>query len=81
MVLEDRERIARDLPDVVIQRLFATGMQLQGAVARGRHGSEHGPGGVVNMGERAHDLGGAFEVANGADGTGTVVTWRVPLTG
>jgi signal transduction histidine kinase len=31
-VLGDRERIARDLHDVVIQRLFATGMQLQGAV-------------------------------------------------
>ena len=34
VVLEDRERIARDLHDVVIQRLFATGMQLQGAVLR-----------------------------------------------
>jgi signal transduction histidine kinase len=33
-VLGDRERIARDLHDVVIQRLFAAGMQLQGA---GRH--------------------------------------------
>ena len=32
-VLEDRERIARDLHDTVIQRLFATGMALQ-AVAR-----------------------------------------------
>ncbi|GAA0559161.1 two-component system sensor histidine kinase [Paractinoplanes ferrugineus] len=32
LVLEDRERIARDLHDVVIQRLFATGMQLQGAI-------------------------------------------------
>ncbi len=31
-VLGDRERIARDLHDVVIQRLFAAGMQLQGAV-------------------------------------------------
>ncbi|AGL18244.1 GAF domain-containing sensor histidine kinase [Actinoplanes sp. N902-109] len=31
-VLEDRERIARDLHDVVIQRLFATGMQLQGVL-------------------------------------------------
>ena len=30
-VYEDRDRIARDLHDLVIQRLFATGMQLQGA--------------------------------------------------
>ena len=30
-VLGDRERIARDLHDVVIQRLFAAGMQLQTA--------------------------------------------------
>jgi signal transduction histidine kinase len=29
-VLSDRDRIARDLHDLVIQRLFATGMQLQG---------------------------------------------------
>jgi signal transduction histidine kinase len=34
VVLEDRERIARDLHDVVIQRLFATGMQLQGVAAQ-----------------------------------------------
>jgi signal transduction histidine kinase len=31
-VIEDRERIARDLHDTVIQRLFATGMSLQGTV-------------------------------------------------
>ncbi|WIM92940.1 GAF domain-containing sensor histidine kinase [Actinoplanes oblitus] len=31
-VLEDRERIARDLHDVVIQRLFATGMQLEAII-------------------------------------------------
>lgn len=31
MVFEDRERIARDLHDTVIQRLFATGMSLQAA--------------------------------------------------
>ena len=30
-VFEDRDRIARDLHDLVIQRLFATGMQLEGA--------------------------------------------------
>ena len=29
-VISDRERIARDLHDVVIQRLFATGLQVQG---------------------------------------------------
>ena len=194
-VLEDRERIARDLHDVVIQRLFATGMQLQGAVTHAgrpdtirrinaavddldatirdirrsifelrapagaslrselrdtidaaaeplgfwptldtsgpvdsaipddiipqllavlrealanaaRHAqatnvrvSVHAGaevvlrvednglgidpalarGGIVNMGERAHDLGGAFEIGSGPGGAGTVVTWRVPL--
>src|SRR5947208_5731024 len=31
-VFEDRDRIARDLHDLVIQRLFATGMQLEGVV-------------------------------------------------
>jgi signal transduction histidine kinase len=34
MVLEDRERIARDLHDTVIQRLFATGLALQGIASR-----------------------------------------------
>jgi PAS domain S-box-containing protein len=33
-VTEDRERIARDLHDTVIQRLFAAGMTLQGTLAR-----------------------------------------------
>lgn len=31
LVAKDRDRIARDLHDLVIQRLFATGMHLQGA--------------------------------------------------
>ena len=199
VVLEDRERIARDLHDVVIQRLFATGMQLQGAVThtagrpeatkrinaavddldatirdirrsifelRATVGTSlrtelheavsaaadtlgfrpvldtSGPvdtavpddiapellavlrealanvarhagattvrvsvraagnevilqveddgvgmdpalarGGVVNMGERASDLGGSFEAGPGTGGRGTTVTWRVPLSG
>ena len=33
-MISDRERIARDLHDVVIQRLFATGLQLQGIALR-----------------------------------------------
>jgi signal transduction histidine kinase len=33
-VLEDRQRIAADLHDIVIQRLFAAGMFLQGGAAR-----------------------------------------------
>ncbi len=32
-VFEDRDRIARDLHDLVIQRLYATGMSLQGAMS------------------------------------------------
>jgi signal transduction histidine kinase len=35
-VLGDRERIARDLHDTVIQRLFATGLNLQGVAQRYR---------------------------------------------
>ena len=31
MLVDDRDRIARDLHDLVIQRLFATGLHLQGA--------------------------------------------------
>lgn len=34
-VVEDRDRIARDLHDLVIQRLFAAGMRLQSAAASG----------------------------------------------
>jgi PAS domain S-box-containing protein len=33
-LVDDRERIARDLHDTVIQRLFAVGLSLQGAIAR-----------------------------------------------
>ena len=32
-MFDDRDRIARDLHDLVIQRLFATGMSLEGRPA------------------------------------------------
>ncbi|GAB5897985.1 sensor histidine kinase [Mycolicibacterium mageritense] len=35
-ILADRDRIARDLHDHVIQRLFAVGLSLQGTIARAR---------------------------------------------
>ena len=38
--VEDRDRIARDLHDTVIQRLYAVGLTLQGAAARARKAPE-----------------------------------------
>ena len=35
-ILTDRDRIARDLHDHVIQRLFAVGLALQGTIPRAR---------------------------------------------
>jgi signal transduction histidine kinase len=40
-IIEDRERIARDLHDVVIQKLFAAGMAVQSVAARSGD-AEHG---------------------------------------
>ena len=61
-LMEDRDRIARDLHDTVIQRLFAVGLSLQGAAritgrdrdrragARGRRRlDEHPPGPLVDL--------------------------------
>jgi signal transduction histidine kinase len=50
-LLEDRERIARDLHDTVIQRLFATGMSLQGSVRMVRSD----PAATIERIERAVD--------------------------
>ena len=47
-VLEDRERIARDLHDTVIQRLFAAGMSLQAAAAQSSPDVQQRVGGVVD---------------------------------
>jgi PAS domain S-box-containing protein len=47
-VLEDRERIARDLHDTVIQRLFAAGMSLQAVGAQSPADVQQRLGGVVD---------------------------------
>jgi signal transduction histidine kinase len=39
-VLDERERLARDLHDTVIQRLFAIGLSIQGATSRAREHPE-----------------------------------------
>ena len=41
-IVEDRERIARDLHDVVIQKLFAAGMTVQGVAARSSDAEQSG---------------------------------------
>ncbi|KAB1989842.1 GAF domain-containing protein [Streptomyces triticiradicis] len=53
-VYEDRDRIARDLHDLVVQRLFATGMMLESTRRRNAAHGEGGGGG---------DGGGAEEVS------------------
>ncbi|MCX4914572.1 GAF domain-containing protein [Streptomyces sp. NBC_00687] len=42
-VYEDRDRIARDLHDLVVQRLFATGMMLESTLRRSRAEGTGGP--------------------------------------
>ena len=57
--------------DEVVLRVEDDGVGIDPSLARG---------GLITMGERAHDLGGTFEVGPGSDG-GTVVVWRVPVAG
>ncbi|WP_202875636.1 GAF domain-containing protein [Kribbella speibonae] len=68
-VLEDRDRIARDLHDLVIQRLFATGLQLQGMhrLARPEHQERLGRA-VEDIDTTIHDLRAAiFELQQAPD--------------
>ncbi len=58
--------------DEVVLRVEDDGIGLDPALARG---------GLLNMRERAGDLGGSFDTGPGPDGRGTALTWRVPLTG
>ncbi len=55
-ILADRERIAHDLHDHVIQRLFATGMHLQGTIAR-----THSPVVVERLNRTLDDLQATIE--------------------
>jgi two-component system, NarL family, sensor histidine kinase DevS len=88
-VLEDRERIAREALSNVARHAHATAVRVSVSAADGEvilQVEDDGTGmdvsvargGVVNMGERAHDLGGTFEAGPGTSG-GTVVIWRVPI--
>ncbi|HEX2174885.1 MAG TPA: GAF domain-containing sensor histidine kinase [Nocardioidaceae bacterium] len=69
-VLEDRDRIARDLHDLVIQRLFATGLTLQGATRKIRDPDvvKRLSSVVDNLDETIRDIRGTiFELGRGAD--------------
>ncbi|MFC8272469.1 GAF domain-containing sensor histidine kinase [Streptomyces sp. NPDC057271] len=57
VLLEDRDRIARDLHDLAIQRLFATGMTLQSA----RRFVEH-PEAVDRLGRAIDDLDATIKI-------------------
>ena len=71
-VIADRERIARDLHDHVIQRLFAAGLSLQGAIPRARS-----PEVQVRLADTVDELQGVisdirttiFELHGGSSGT------------
>jgi signal transduction histidine kinase len=69
VVLEDRDRIARDLHDLVIQRLFATGLGLQGASRQIRDPGlqERLTGYVTNLDETIREIREAIFSLRGAD--------------
>ena len=56
-LFEDRDRIARDLHDLVIQRLFATGMSLQGSGGPAGRPRGRAPGGEVDRRAGRDDQG------------------------
>lgn len=77
-VLADRDRIARDLHDVVIQRLFATGLMLQSAVRRSgsRQVDEGLQVAVADLDTTIRDIRNAiFELRH--DGAGTTLQGQI----
>ena len=71
-VFEDRDRIARDLHDLVIQRLFATGLGLQGLVPHLQGGSEAArlEGYVDDLDSTIRDIRSAIYSLHASDRTG-----------
>ncbi|OQQ16224.1 histidine kinase [Streptomyces sp. M41(2017)] len=63
-VYEDRDRIARDLHDLVVQRLFATGMMLESTLRRSRAEGTGGPTDAAGAGGPA-DAAGAGKPGDG----------------
>ena len=89
MLVADRDRIARDLHDLVIQRLFATGLVLQGArrMATSEEVKERLEGAVVDLDVTIRDIRSTiFELQHGhqlslrADVRGVVKEY-VPVLG
>lgn len=80
-VLEDRERIARDLHDMVIQRLFAIGLDVQGAAAQGAVRPEVArrlEAAVDDLDETIKDVRTTiFRLGARSDGTGTGLRHRI----
>ncbi|KUI38514.1 GAF domain-containing sensor histidine kinase [Mycobacterium sp. GA-2829] len=71
-ILTDRDRIARDLHDHVIQRLFAVGLSLQGTLARVRDGDvrQRLSGNVDDLQAVIQEIRTAiFDLHGGAPGT------------
>ncbi len=87
-VLEDRDRIARDLHDLAIQRLFATGMTLQsaGRFIEHKEASERVLRAVDDLDEtikiiRSTIFGLRSHPGKGADGTGLLRARAVRVVG
>jgi PAS domain S-box-containing protein len=84
-VRADRDRIAGDLRDRVIQRVYAAGLTLTADGDLTLLATDNGVGlgvpgrrsGLLNMRWRAGTLGGTFS-AGTASGGGTRVEWRIP---
>ena len=71
-VFEDRDRIARDLHDLVIQRLFATGLGLQGLVPQLQGGAAAArlEGYVDDLDSTIRDIRSAIYSLHASDRTG-----------